>query len=290
MFGSIPKNLIEQTFDRQIISTPRRRVCVRAAHPLVATVNRERLGRYLAEEAAANGAELLFGARLQRIDEHGVDFVLDGKERRLLCHYLVGADGSVSRVRSFLGLPTQHVGIGINYYLPGSAKEMIWNFDVGRFGCGYSWIFPHRDTISAGAYSGLRRGSALLLKHHLLAWLAELGVSAQPAVMQADLVNHDFRGWRFDRRFLVGDAAGLASPLTGEGIFPAIVSGEAAARTIVDRHFVAEDLQALLKTHRRHRIMLQLAGINPFLASFLAEISALLLNYRLLSWEAFEMA
>jgi geranylgeranyl reductase len=290
LLGSLPESLLEAAFASQTISTGRRRVIIREPHPLIATVNRQRLGQYQAEQAAQAGADLFFDAPVLRINDKEIFYRWRGKERRLRCDYLIGADGSNSLVRASLGLKTQRLGIGINYFVGRTYDEMIWHFDAARFGSGYSWVFPHRETMSVGVYRGTRKGSAAALQRQLLGWLGAIGVSVNRAAVGADLVNHDYRGWRFDRCFLIGDAAGLASPLTGEGIYPAVVSGEAVAAAIVDPSGDQSTINKLLKKHKKHRIMLNLAETSPQLASFLAELSALLLRYRLLSSSSFEMA
>lgn len=290
LLGSVPESLLEASFASQTITTGRRRVIIREPHPLIATVNRQRLGLYQTEQAAQAGADLFFDAPVLRINDKEIIYRRRGKERRLRCSYLIGADGSNSLVRASLGMKTQRLGIGINYFVGRTYDEMIWHFDAARFGSGYSWVFPHRETMSVGVYRGTRKGSAAALHRQLLSWLDTIGVSVKGTAVGADLVNHDFRGWRFDHCFLIGDAAGLASPLTGEGIYPAIVSAEAVAATIVDPSAGQPTIDSLLKKHRKHRIMLNLAETSPRLASFLAELSALLLRYRLLSSSSFEMA
>jgi geranylgeranyl reductase family protein len=290
LLQTLPADLIERQFTKQHIITPRRQACISADHPLVATVDRERLGRYQAATATAAGADIIFGVRLVYIAPGNVRVRIDGTPQTIGWDYLVGADGSHSRVRAFLHLTSHRFGLGLNCHLEQTADEMVWNFDTARFRNGYSWIFPHQKTTSAGAYVGIRPPSARQLAQHLHQWLEEQGFPLPQQAVQADLVNHDYQGWRFDRCFLVGDAAGLASPLTGEGIYPAVVSGEAAAQTILDNHFQAPGLRRLIKKHRRHRILLQSAGIHPLCASLLAELSTFLLQRRLLSFTSFEMA
>ena len=67
------------------------------------------------------------------------------------------------------------------------------------------------------------------LKKGLIAWAETLGFSLAKEQAQADYINYDYQGWSFGRIFLISDAAGLASGLTGEGIYPAIISGEETA-------------------------------------------------------------
>ena len=54
----VPEALIEAAFPEQHIVTGRQRAVVAEANPIVATVNRERLGQWMAQRAAAAGADL----------------------------------------------------------------------------------------------------------------------------------------------------------------------------------------------------------------------------------------
>ncbi|MBE0585541.1 MAG: FAD-dependent monooxygenase, partial [Desulfofustis sp.] len=106
LIGKIPDSLLEASFVCQTITTGKRRVTLHEPHPLIATVNRERLGHYQAEEAAAVGAVLRFDARVIKAVDRQVVYRWRGKERSLCCDYLIGADGSHSLIRSSLGLAT----------------------------------------------------------------------------------------------------------------------------------------------------------------------------------------
>lgn len=290
LLNRLPAALLEKSFCRQIIATPRRHVRIEADQPLIATVDRQRLGAYHAAQAETAGAEIMFGARALRIAGNHVVYRSNGREKRLSGRFLVGADGSHSLVREHLRVPTERIGIGITYYLDRDSDEMVWNFDSRRFGCGYTWLFPHRDRLCVGAYSGHRHLSPRLLQKQLLTWLAETGLDIGRAELRADLVNHDFRGWRFGSCFLVGDAAGLASPLTGEGIFPAVASGEAVAAVMAGDESAGTELQRMMAKHRKHHIMLRLARLHPLVASCLVEAAAVLLQRGILTAASFEMA
>jgi flavin-dependent dehydrogenase len=69
------------------------------------------------------------------------------------------------------------------------------------------------------------------------------------------------------RVILVGDAAGLADPILGEGISAAFESGLMAGRAILEGHFKSEQVkniyetQYLVKTLRELRLARLLAGI-----------------------------
>lgn len=286
----LPGDLIERSFQKQRISTRFQSVILSSEHPMVATVNREKLGSYMAGQAREKGVEILTGIKIRDIAQQGVKVTSQGKDFTIRYDFLVGADGSNSRIRSYLGLQTAAAGIGLNYTFPGKFPEMMWNFDSKRFGSGYSWIFPHRECFSAGAFASGPAVRVQRLKAGLDGWLQKTGLSLENMRVQAEKVNSDYRGYRFNRVFLLGDAAGLASPLTGEGIFPAILSAETVANLIVDEHFEPRQLEILIKKHQAHKTMQRLAATSPIAALILSELSAFLLKHDKLSFTQFEMA
>lgn len=293
LLRKVPVDISERQFCKQLIFTRCQSACVSARAPIIATVNREVLGREMAKEALQAGAEIQLGCQVTAIRHNSIECMArkSGTTDRYSCRYVVGADGSASLVRRSLGLPVAAAGIGITYQLPGDYPDMEWHLDSSLFANGYAWVFPHRDSASIGAYVDARRMKASQLKANLLHWGLKRGYSLMQHKPSAELINFDFRGWRFaDNTFLVGDAAGLASGLTGEGIYPAIVSGETVGQYIVDPHVNIADLQNLIKNHRIHAKMVSITGKNTILATFIAEVIAFCLKKKLLDFSAVEMA
>ncbi|GAJ10029.1 unnamed protein product, partial [marine sediment metagenome] len=62
--------------------------------------------------------------------------------------------------------------------------------------------------------------------------------------------NADYRGWRHGNVFLVGDAGGFLNPLTTEGIYYAVKSGEGVAKHILGKKEGEKIMQELARTHR----------------------------------------
>lgn len=293
LIKTIPETLVERTFKRQIITTRYQNVVVEESMPMIATINRSALGNYMAQLAEDAGADIISGAYADTIEGRRLSYCKNGSRHAVQYDFLVGADGSNSRVRKFLKLSEDNTqkGIGIQYSLCDVARsDMIWNFDTNLFASGYSWIFPHRDHASVGAYVGAPGCTANQLKKGLDCWLGKLHIDVSGCRLEAEQINYHYRDWRFGNTFLVGDAAGLASPLTGEGINPAFVSGDTAARTIIDPTFKPVQLERIVKQHQSHRKMLNTASKSRILSTILSEISAVLLRYRLIRFERFEMA
>ncbi len=284
--------LVEKSFTHQEILSRWQKITLTSAKPIIATVNRETLGAEMARQAQAAGATIRLGCRVTAVSKDSLlcSSRSDGRLEKIAFHHLLGADGSSSLVRRFLALPVQRFGMGLHYQLPGDLTRMEWHLDPRLFANGYAWIFPHRETFSLGAYADSRAIGAQRLHRNLLQWSERHGFQLQGVPLAAERISFDYRGCSFGNIFLAGDAAGLASGLTGEGIYPAIVSGEAVADSIGTGLGPGERLSKLLKNHRRHRQLVALSGRFSFAALLLSEGTVLGLRTGLLDWSAAEMA
>jgi geranylgeranyl reductase len=288
----VPVDRAERCVPVQHLRTPWQSATISAATPIIATVDRRNLGQHMAAKATAAGAELRLGYRLIAVNGETITCqrVRTGQRERLRSTYLVGADGSSSLVRRSLGISVQAMGVGINYQLPGEYPQMQWHLDPRRFGSGYAWVFPHKHSASIGAYVDGCCMSAKSLKNNLLAWGEANGYPLHQHRASAEVINFDYRGHRFGNTFLIGDAAGLASGLTGEGIYSAIVSGEAVADMLAGRVSESDRLSRLLRNHGRHRRILILLNRSPRLAAFFGELATLSLRTGCMRFDAIEMA
>ncbi len=291
---AIPPEIQEASFPSQVIRTPWQQVRVRYPEPVITTVNRERLGAWQEAKARQAGALIRTGAAVTAITATTVETTMG----RIAYRTLIGADGSASMVRRHLNLGSRLLGTGINYQLPGRWPEMEWHLDPQRFGSGYAWIFPHGQTTSIGAYADRSDLTAPLLHQRLLAWAKERGIELLASGggeeraegrARAALINYDYRGWNFDPLFLVGDAAGLASGFTGEGIYPAIVSGETVARTILDPNYQPARLHHLLARQRLHNRLQKFYTGNKVLCQISLEMLVLAIRTKLIGFAALEM-
>jgi len=247
----------------------------------------------MAKEAVSVGAEIMNGCRVVKIDGSKSLYYFDKKNRKtkkVTFKYLVGADGSSSMVRRFLKIPVTSAGIGINYQLEGNFKDMQWHLLPHLFGSGYGWVFPHKNSISVGAYvsRGVLKASTLDKNLHRLA--TKIGISLDNQKASAELINYDFRGYRFDNIFLAGDASGLASGLTGEGIYSAIVSGETIGRILSNLNFVSEEFNRIIKNNALHKKLVSFAGKNNIVATLLSESVSAALRMKIIPFSAVEMS
>ena len=119
-------------------------------------------------------------------------------------------------------------------------------FDFAPLPGGYGWLFPKADhiNIGVGAFAPNSRGqscqkpspSAQDVTRALLLDYAQqkLGVTTLAHITGQQLGMGGHTYIPCGRVLLVGDAAGLVDPLTGEGIHSALVSGQAAAAAILE--------------------------------------------------------
>ncbi len=291
LIGLVPEELIERSFSDQHVFSNRQSVVVREKNPIIATINRKTLGQWMARQAREAGVQIITNTRVSAVNgQTAIAVTGSGDRTSYTCTHLVGADGATSLVRRSLGMPADNLGPGINYQIDGSCDTMEWHLNTRAFGCGYGWIFPHKQTISIGAYGPRGNMSTRLLKKNLINWAAEKGYDLQDKPCQAALINYDYRGHQFGSTWLVGDAAGLASGLTGEGIYPAIVSGETVAQKIIDPAVSDAAIAAMVKKQHLHHRVINLSARHPAFCSLIMESLIMMLRLKVISFHTLEMA
>ncbi len=217
------------------------------ALPLVRMTMRDRLDAALVEAAVAAGVELRDGCAVRNVEAGAEEVRLETSHGAVSARWLVAADGATGRVAPCCGFGA----------LPRVAPAIEWElrvgdhdlerfagrarFDLGFPEGGYAWVFPKREHLSVGAgvlfpSAGRRAG----LREALDAYVADLGL--QP---RSDEGRHGFlipirprrEGCARGRVLLAGDAAGLADPVTAEGITHAVLSGRLVARALTDERW-----------------------------------------------------
>jgi flavin-dependent dehydrogenase len=203
-----------------------------------------RLMTWFAREAGQAGAELRFGRAYTGAQRQADGFELLGLNAR--ARFLVGADGPRSAVARDFGLGRNKqflTGIEGEYVgIRGLDPDILHCFIDRQIAPGYiAWAFIGMHGI---AQVGL--ASRPPVKPDLPALMAKLGrlfdlegarlIGRRSGVIP---VGGRVRKWFGDRLLLVGDAAGIVSPLTAGGIHTALESGWRAAHAIADH--LAED-------------------------------------------------
>lgn len=217
-------------------------------NPVCAMTVRRELDEFCLRQTLAAGARF---ARIGFIDaiEPGTEGIaVRTRGQDFHGRFLIGADGVHSRVRHLLcgDRPTwfrRGVAIEASLYLPGGGhSDLIFDFACVRQG--YGWVFPKGDHLNLGLYT--EAPGERLDRARLLAWIHSRfpGANAQQMTGQYLGFGADKSQLPEGRVFLAGDAGGFADPLTGEGIYGAIASGQAAAAA------VDADLRGRAPAHR----------------------------------------
>ncbi|WP_205473672.1 geranylgeranyl reductase family protein [Nocardioides sp. SYSU D00038] len=239
-------------------------------------VPRRVLDARLVDAARAAGAEVR-RHRVRGLRRGRGPTVVDG---RLGAEVLVGADGAGSVVRRSLGAGRPRHALALRGYaptLPGHAGLQVIRFGTDRQPS-YAWSFDRGDGLSNVGYGEtLHRGRPAPSRPRLLEQLEELlpGASAGGTDWRGHLLPLSGPRWRpgAGRVLLVGDAAGLVNPMTGEGIYYAVLTGvaagRAAARAIAEGdpraaggHYGRATAPALLP-HLRHTAAAALLSRRP---------------------------
>ncbi len=209
--------------------------------PICYMVMRDRFDHLLVEKAREAGACVVDRVRVAgvTIREGGCDIRLpDGA---LPARIVVGADGANSTVAHSLGLmqdADSDVALEAEVAVEGDDLrewKSRMGIDLGLVTGGYAWVFPKGQHLSIGV--GGARIFARALRSYYEQDLASLSLGPHQTMR---LKGHQIPLRKIGSpivngpALLVGDAGGLADPLSREGIYHAIRSAQLAAPVVVE--------------------------------------------------------
>jgi geranylgeranyl reductase family protein len=213
----------------------------RTDEPLVLMTQRTRLDAFLAEQAANAGADFRDGAKVTDLEltGSGVHALVNGAKvaaNAALC--ADGVNGVGARAAGLEGGRDYGVALEANVPYGVVSRERYQGrlcLELANVPGGYGWVFPKGDHVNVGVGGWEREGPRM--REHLARFCREYSIP------ESSLEN--VRGYRLPlvhararltkgRLALLGDAAGLVDPLSGDGIYEAFLSAKLAAGETLD--------------------------------------------------------
>lgn len=242
LLDALPSNLVRRIPGVRMYSPNLRHVDLDAPGYYFLATDTPGVMRWLAAEARSAGAVIHCGRAFENAQatQGGFEIPDFGHTR-----YLIGADGPRSRVARVLRLDASTRFLsGIEYEFPGAKLDepgRLHCFIDGELARGYiGWVLQGVDGVQAGL-AQREGGNPFRPDAAMAAFLVKIAPvidlrDCTPASIRAGLIPCGGVVARAasSRVLLVGDAAGMVSPLTAGGIHAALKHGLAAGHAVTD--------------------------------------------------------
>jgi geranylgeranyl reductase family protein len=238
-----PKKLIYET---SLAAPNAGEVSMKLDNPLVIYARKDLNGMLLkrAEEAGAE-IEKTRVLGIERRDKGWRFATRSGSVEADFCVVATGARNSFRDMGTEWSATDTMSALG--YYVPESRERVDIQFLPQLEG--YIWVFPREGHLSVGICG--KGQPAQVLRARLEAYMDERDIPRKDAAFYSHMLpSLEMPGWKKnriagDRWMAVGDAAGLVDPITGEGLYYAMRSGDLASRAVLnDAHGFAEKAAA----------------------------------------------
>lgn len=236
--------LARQWSAEAVVVCGRHRLRVRSSGTPLGLVCRETFDHHLVELAAAAGVQVRDGVAVTAADLTPAGVELRAGGDRVRARFLACADGATGPFAGpagaavgLVGCPRRIGALEVEVQEPAEGWPEGLRADFDLVPRGYGWVFPKAGTLSVGVASWADVGGRTL-REALRTYLRRLGLGGQPVLRSH---GHPIPvGGRLPVGHLaaasalrLGDAAGLADPLFGEGIAHALTSAHLAAPALL---------------------------------------------------------
>jgi geranylgeranyl reductase family protein len=257
--------VIESTVEGFNYHFGKRKTTILCDTGIMALVMRDRFDQYILEHA---NCEVRQGCAVKSVLETNHHVTIETTDGEVLsARYLIGADGSNSITARSLGLNrNRRLMSAIEAEV--NAPEEIFNlyahkptFIFPRNAYGYLWIFPKMEHLSVGIIQATPKPGEL--RQNLAEVMQTYGINLDGARLHGHPIPLYTPGAVIagQNTLLVGDAASLVDPFSGEGIRPAIKSGRLAAEAILSGHISRYPAMVEDQIGKNHRKSLWVARV-----------------------------
>lgn len=246
-------------------------------------------------------AEICEASPVQKVEERADRVVIETSTgSRVEGRYLIASDGANSIIAGTLGLRRNKLlAAAIEAEVP--VPSDIWDrfaaqpmLVLGELHAGYLWVFPKVSHLSVGI--GALHPQPGELQATLKRVMKRFDISLEGVALHGHTLPIYTKRDPIatNRTLLMGDAAGLVDPFTGEGIRFAMKSGRLAAESVLSGH--VEEYSSLVNSQigSHHRWGLALANLfynlpgpcfelgvrNPFVTRALIDMLADRTDYK----------
>lgn len=201
-------------------------------------IHRDRFDQALAKAAEDSGVTIMTSTRAVERQASGSVLLkkAHGRPVKVQSQIIIGADGPHSTVGRWVGAVNRNLlpGVQMTFALtqPLDHTEVYFSPDIYA---GYGWLFPKAANANVGL--GLKRGGrnteriGSTLDNFVAELKARKKIKGDPLTYAAGWIPAEsVRTAVHGTTVLVGDAAGHTHPITGAGIFAAVIGGRMAGK------------------------------------------------------------
>jgi len=227
-----PKKIVRTA---ELISSRGHRARFEMNHPIVIYA-RKVLNGLLLDRAVAAGCTAIC-SRVTNVNTNGerVRLMVEGEER--ISDFVVLASGARNQLLpDTTALRADDLEMTLGYFVP--TEEDIIKIKFLKEFEGYLWSFPRADHLSVGICARMGQTTSQQLRRHLDAFVAEEKIPTAGAQLYSHVLPSPqaktLRGRRIVGKnwAMAGDAAATVDPITGEGLYYALRSGDLLAQAL----------------------------------------------------------
>ena len=232
--NSYPKKLVQSV---ELISSQDHHATLEMPHPIV-IYSRTVLNGLLLDRARDAGCKLQ-RSRVMSVNTEAAKprYCVEGEWRD--ADFLVVAAGARNHLLpETRPLQRDELEMTQGYFVPQNADSITIKF-LPHFE-GYIWSFPRNDHLSVGICGSMSSHTSAELRGHLQTFVEKHEIKTENAKFYSHVLPSPQVRTLSERTVvgqnwaLVGDAAAWVDPLTGEGLFYAIRSGELLGRSLAE--------------------------------------------------------